>query len=160
MLFSNITTFLLTSLIQFAPLISSHDLTQTSILPATKHADKLYCPVTSTDDFVPGSFLVKLCPGHSLHQHSTAIGTDIEPYIRSILKKVVEDGILYVGVGIGNNLLDAILGDEGVLLVECNAIFHMADGVRYRILLQSWAVNVVIGEMHKIRLQRVARWGS
>jgi len=62
MLLSNITTFLFTSLTQFAPVMSLNDQAQIFISPATKYEAKLICE-GPPEEVVPGSFTVNLALG-------------------------------------------------------------------------------------------------
>ncbi len=47
--------------------------------------------------------------------------------MRGVLDAVLKDRVVYVGLGINDDLLKAIRGDEGVLFVECDYMVHAAD---------------------------------
>ena len=67
---------------------------------------------------VPGGYFVYLLPGHTLAQHSAAIGRDIQPYIFTVLDYIHKDRTVYAGRGIDEELLDLIRMDKGVEYVR------------------------------------------
>jgi hypothetical protein len=69
----------------------------------------------------PGGYIVHLRPGHTLWQHSAAVGRDMQPYVRHIFDSLYPDHIMYTGGGIDEELLDLIRRDKGVQSVreEC-----------------------------------------
>jgi len=52
---------------------------------------------------------------------------DITLYVCVVLDTVFMDRVVYVGLGISDDLLKAIRGDEGVLFVECDYMVYVAD---------------------------------
>jgi hypothetical protein len=78
-------------------------------------------------ELVSGAFIVSLAPGHSLQQYSDTIKVDITPYVHGVLQAVFEDKIADIGVGITDDVLKAILADEGATAVECSYWYYGAD---------------------------------
>ncbi|KAF1847166.1 uncharacterized protein K460DRAFT_363271 [Cucurbitaria berberidis CBS 394.84] len=79
-----------------------------------RYCDEEYGPV------VAGEFLVQLKVGHSLNDHSLAVGTYLETHIRHIYGAIWPDSITYSGFGVDDNLLARIRADPGVEMVDCN----------------------------------------
>jgi hypothetical protein len=63
---------------------------------------------------VPGGYIVRLRPNHTLAQHYTAVGRDMQPHVRGILDQIYKDRIVYTASGVDEELLDLIRMDAGV----------------------------------------------
>ncbi|TVY27984.1 hypothetical protein LHYA1_G003487 [Lachnellula hyalina] len=70
------------------------------------------------ESLVPNSYVIYLTPGHSLEQHSEAVGKDMKPLVHHVFDMYTEK-VVYVGRPVDGSLLEAIRADEGVELVEC-----------------------------------------
>lgn len=68
---------------------------------------------------VPQKFLVKLHIGHSLDDHSEAVGTHMETYIHKIFSGIWPERIAYGCTGVDDELLARIRADYGVMEVHC-----------------------------------------
>jgi len=66
----------------------------------------------------PRGYFVYLLPGHTLAQHSAAIGRDIQPHISRVLDSIHKDRTVYIGKNIDEELLDLIRMDKGVEYVR------------------------------------------
>jgi hypothetical protein len=76
-------------------------------------------------EFEYGEYAVKLIPGHSLTDHSAAIGTDIEVYIVGFNPHnnfFDMRSILYYTKDVSEELFSAIRADRGVYLIGCSKI--------------------------------------
>lgn len=70
---------------------------------------------------VMGWYVVDLKPGHDIEQHSAVVGTDMNKYIKNVLRSIYPDRDVYHAVDINDDLLDAIRKDTGVQVVYCDA---------------------------------------
>jgi hypothetical protein len=70
--------------------------------------------------FKHGEFLVYLYPGHSLADHSAAVGTDMATYMRADADTISKEYIVYTCKGVGEYILARIRADPGVEAVDCN----------------------------------------
>lgn len=70
---------------------------------------------------VSGSYTVYLLAGSTLKEHFAAIDKDILPHIITTYEFLYADRIVYAGMSIGEELLDAIRKDPMVDFVSCNS---------------------------------------
>jgi hypothetical protein len=78
-----------------------------------------------TGPLVPEEYLVKLRPGHSLVDHSAAMGTDIKPYLDLVYDDLEVFGSAFIFYGakdVDEKLLASIRADRGVNRVFCNQL--------------------------------------
>jgi hypothetical protein len=82
--------------------------------PFCKIEDPRYTPVRR-------GYIVNSFPGHTLEQHSTAVGRDMQPHVGRVIPIRSEDRLYYTGYDIDGKLLDLIKIDKGVKSVreEC-----------------------------------------
>jgi hypothetical protein len=66
---------------------------------------------------IPDAYIIHLAPGHSIEDHSSAIRTEITPYIHR-LEETNKKGIIYTGKSIPYSLLSTIRADPRVSLVD------------------------------------------
>jgi hypothetical protein len=96
---------------------------------------------------VPGGYMVKLQPGHSLKDHSAAIGTEIKPHLESMREDNKFYGlvsIFYVARDIDEELLASIRADRGVYRVACDQMSLPDFGIEvYRAPLRGCKKSVV-----------------
>lgn len=63
---------------------------------------------------VPGGYIVNFFPGHTIEQHSTAVGREMLPHVGAVIPIRIEDRVYYTGHNIDGVLLDLIRTDERV----------------------------------------------
>ncbi|KAF2177567.1 hypothetical protein K469DRAFT_357538 [Zopfia rhizophila CBS 207.26] len=70
---------------------------------------------------ISGWYRVELQPGYLMEQHSIAVGTNMNTYLREILdRRRYPDRIIYTCKDVGDELLDAIRKDPKVQAVTCD----------------------------------------
>jgi len=68
---------------------------------------------------IPGSYVVRLRPGHSLKRHSAVTGFDIEKHkYGSLDPSMVQGRMIYFVKNVDSKMLAAIRGDIGVISVS------------------------------------------
>ena len=72
-----------------------------------KIEDARYTPVS-------GGYIVNFFPGHTLEQHSTTVGRDMQPHVGKVISIRSEDRFYYTGHDIDGELRDLIRMDKGV----------------------------------------------
>ncbi|KAF2429101.1 hypothetical protein EJ08DRAFT_306929 [Tothia fuscella] len=79
-------------------------------------------PLIKIDDpgeaHVHGAYIVNLFTGHTLDQHSTAVGHDMQPHVGRLFPVHDENRFFYTGHNIDGELLDLIRMDKGVKSVR------------------------------------------
>ena len=83
-------------------------------LPSPNTTKALLNKIESPGSAWPGGYIVYLHPGHTLAQHSAAIGRDIQPFVFTVLRLIHKTRTVYIGKNIDEELLDLIRMDKGV----------------------------------------------
>jgi hypothetical protein len=100
--------------------------------------------------------MVKLQPGHSLVDHSAAIGTDIEPHLNWVwddMKILGSVSIVYGAKDIDETLLASIRADRGVYRVFCDQLSNLDYGLEPYDTPLRWCQEPIVPNEYIVRLK-------
>jgi hypothetical protein len=72
-------------------------------------------------DRIAGWYIVDLKPGHSIEQHSEAVGINMAARVKRLPESLDFGRIVYGIEDVDDELLEQIRRDEGVQRVDCDA---------------------------------------
>ncbi|KAF2242214.1 hypothetical protein BU26DRAFT_570901 [Trematosphaeria pertusa] len=81
----------------------------------------------SLPEAIPEWYIIELRPGHTMEQHSEAVGTDMNKYLHVSLDRVWVDRVVYVGANVDDELLGRVRKDPGVREVRCDTKIKMEE---------------------------------
>jgi len=68
--------------------------------------------------------MIHLSYYHSMEAHLEAIQRDLTPYVKDVYEKLYVGRVVYSVVGVDDELLEVIRGDEKVMIVECASVLR------------------------------------